>query len=479
MDDTQSSIIKKLLERMDNSPGFAGLGASVQTISKLGDEDSDNKDITTVILRDAALTSKLLRLSNSSQRGGRNISTIDQAIAILGLNTVKSVALSLALLDSLGNKPQSKQLHAEIVAAYFCGTLSFEITRLYAVRFNPQVAQIGGLMQNIGRMMAVYYLYEDIERSHTVQIEKNLSEADAILQTLGVRFDDISLAIAQHWSLPDVLQKSLTPDTSKAPPRAVTDILNWQQLCPLFARQITDILFRTPENREKVDIKQVIDYFHTALFLRADETQERIEKVLVDTDLLLTEIGFPCNVQDARNQLRKGSERVLDMLKSGDSLTKTQEEAGHSPLEIIQRMLHQIHHHFGFDRTLLCLPQGSSGLVAIAGVGRNANAIVPKFRCYSAQPDIFRLGLAKKMDLVVADTRNPNYVKLMPNWYQEVVGAHAFVMLPLLHKDHTLGMLYGDFTHPLTQSPLKPGDTQLADWRNQLIKALLAGAAKH
>ena len=120
MDTANKSVIDRLLAKMDKSPGFAGLGASVKIISSLGeDNEADPREITAAILRDAALTAKLLRIANSSgnARGGRNISTIDQALTILGLNTVKSVALSLALLDSLSRKPQSKQLHAEIVTA--------------------------------------------------------------------------------------------------------------------------------------------------------------------------------------------------------------------------------------------------------------------------------------------------------------------------------------------------------------------------
>lgn len=68
MDDEGPSTVERLLGIMDSSPGFAGLGASVQTISTLGDDsDGDTRKITAAILRDAALTSKLLRISNSSR----------------------------------------------------------------------------------------------------------------------------------------------------------------------------------------------------------------------------------------------------------------------------------------------------------------------------------------------------------------------------------------------------------------------------
>lgn len=182
MEDSAPSVITTLLRTMDSSPGFAGLGSSIETISRLGDDvDAGPREITATILRDAALTAKLLRIANSSRnaRGGRNISTIDQALVILGLNTVKSVALSLALLGSLSRKPQSNLLHAEIVAAYFCGTLAAEITRCNGARYSAQEAQVCGLLQNLGRMMATYHLYEGIERSRAIQAERNIADTAA------------------------------------------------------------------------------------------------------------------------------------------------------------------------------------------------------------------------------------------------------------------------------------------------------------
>ena len=257
MEHSESSVIATLLQRMDSSPGFAGLGSSIETISRLGDDvDAGPREITATILRDAALTAKLLRIANSSRnaRGGRNISTIDQALVILGMNTVKSVALSLALLDSLSRKPQSNLLHAEIVAAYFCGTLASEITRCNAARHSAQEAQVCGLMQNLGRMMATYYLYDDTERSHVLQAERNLAENEAVALALGMSFEAIGAAIARHWCLPDVIQNSLAPDIGKAPPRTAANAAAWHQFCSTFGRSATDALFRLPENRERIEI---------------------------------------------------------------------------------------------------------------------------------------------------------------------------------------------------------------------------------
>lgn len=475
------SIVSVLLERMETDPGFAGLGASVQTISRLGNDDDDEpRNVSAVILRDAALTARLLRLSNSSRnaRGGRNVSTIDQAIAILGLNTVKSVALSLALLGSLSNKPQSKQLHAEIVAAYFCGSLACEITRLNSPRYSAQEAQVCGLMQNLGRMMATYYLFEDIEAIRLYQAENNISEEEAVLAKLGVSFEDIGAEIVRHWCLPDVLQKSMVALGGKGPPRAVANAIGWHQVCSSFSRRIADILFRLPEAREHVEIAREIEFFRNALRLKDDEVRDWVEKSIGETDALLGEISFPCTMDQARSLLRKASERVTDLLSSDDSLTKARNSVGgRTPIEIIQQGLRLIHDKYDFDRTLMCLPDGNR-LMAIAGVGRNATQIAGKFRCQGPKVDLFRAIMMKKLDMFIADVQNPAYVKLMPEWYAELVGARAFQLISLVHDGVVVGVVYGDYSDPPAGPPKDIAQGEMQEWRGQLIAALLAGAKK-
>ena len=478
----QQPTIGRLLKKMDSSPGFAGLGASIQIISRLGDDvDGGTRKIAAAILQDAALTAKLLRIANSSRnvRGERNVSTIDQVLAILGLNTVKSVALSLALLDSLSRKPQSNQLHAEIVVAYFCGSLAAEITRINGSRYSVQEAQVCGLMQNLGRMMSTFYLYEDIERSHILQAEQNLAENEAVTQTLGVSFEDIGAAIAHHWSLPEVLQNSLASHIGDTPPQVAANALAWHQLCSSFCRRVAEVLFRLPENRERIEIANSIEFFQRALHLNEKDVRAWIEKCLLETDALLTEMAFPCNVEQARNLLRKASERALDMLSSQDALVvKDSNGGGKSPVELIKHVQRLIHGHYSFDRTLICLPVGSGGLIAIAGVGRNASQVIAKFRCSGAKPDLFRLIMARNLDTFIPDIRLPTYAKLVPEWYHEVVGARSFVMLPLASEGKLLGMIYGDYSEPQASTPLGLGEGSMLEWRGQLVNALQSGTRK-
>lgn len=471
MQEQEPSALNKLMQRMTEDRGFAGLGSTVQTIADMGDDDAAMRDITAAILRDAGLTSKLLRLANASARGARNVATVDQAITVLGLNTVKSVALSLTMLQTVSNKPQARQLHAEIVVAAFTGALAARITRSNGGRYSPQEAQVCGLLQNIGRMMALYYLYEDIEGSRALQAQKNLAEDDAVAQTLGVSYAEIGEAIAQGWNLPDVIAGSLSPESHKGPPRVAATALDWHRLCAQFARRVADTLFRQPEARERADLAQHVQFFRTALSLRDDETGQWIEQVLADTDAVLAGTAFPCGVAEARLLLRKASEKVVDVLGSQDRLTQGR-NFERKPIEIIQQALRQLHDEFEFDLTLLLLPNGGSGLIAVSGVGRNATQITAKFRCHGPKPDIFRLLMAKQADTWVGDTQSATFSKLMPEWYQGTVGGKSFLAMSLVHEGEFLGMLYGDYLAQRGEAPKEKTSGMLKALRAQVVAAL-------
>ena len=58
-----------------------------------------------------------------------------------------------------------------------------------------------------------------------------------------------------------------------------------------------------------------------------------------------------------------------------------------------------------------------------------------------------------EIDVFIADVAVPAYAKLIPEWYGQLVGARAFVMLPLMSGGKVLGMLYGDYDAAPASAP--------------------------
>ncbi len=472
--DQAGPILEKLLQRIDADVGFVSFPAVAGMIERMDDDDpASARRLPSAILSDIGITLKLLRLANGSSRGSHNIATVDQAITVLGLGSVRSAIAALRPIESLSDKNIVASLQAEAIAAFFSGSLAALVTRHNGARYSTQEAHVCAALHSVGRMAVQAYLPDEVAASHVLQAEKNLSEDEALTQTLGNTFDALSGEIAKHWNFPDVLEASVAQAENKAPPRPAANAESWYQICSLFAHKVTNALFRLPAGREKAALTQEFNYFHQALSLKNDEVLQWIEDTLTETGNFLSNITHPMGVEQARTVLRKSSEKVLDSLSSQDSLNRGAANEK-TPIQLIHQALRMIHSEYEFDFTLLCLPSGSAGLVGVSGVGRNANQVAPKFRCGGQKLDIFQVIMSKKIDLYVPDVRAPSYGKLMPEWFGQLVGAPSFMAWSLVHEGKFLGLLYGDYSTARPTPPKEKTEGAGSKWRQQLVDALRA-----
>ncbi len=84
-----------LLRRMSHKTGFPALSQTISAINRIAAKSDESvQTLSAVLLKDFALTNKLLRLVNSTtyRQFGGGVSTISRAVMILGFNTVRDPA---------------------------------------------------------------------------------------------------------------------------------------------------------------------------------------------------------------------------------------------------------------------------------------------------------------------------------------------------------------------------------------------------
>ncbi|KAB7627504.1 HDOD domain-containing protein [Alkalilimnicola sp. S0819] len=82
------------------------LNNTVQQLCNIStDTGASANDLAAVVLRDASMTSGVLRIANSAHynRSGREINTISRAVVMLGFDTVRGIGLSQILIDTFLN----------------------------------------------------------------------------------------------------------------------------------------------------------------------------------------------------------------------------------------------------------------------------------------------------------------------------------------------------------------------------------------
>src|SRR3954470_23804320 len=87
---------RKIISKLKDLPTLPQVVAKVMQI--VSNPMASASDLNEVISVDQALTAKVLRLANSSYYGfPQEITTIAQAVVILGFNTIRNLALSVSV----------------------------------------------------------------------------------------------------------------------------------------------------------------------------------------------------------------------------------------------------------------------------------------------------------------------------------------------------------------------------------------------
>ena len=126
---------------------------ATKAISIAEDERAAAMDLATVISSDQALTAKLLRLSNSAYYGyARRISNVREAVILLGMRTVRSVAISSAIIEAF-RVPEIEGFDQDLFWAHsVCVGLVAEVIARDARTARPEDAFTAGVLHDVGKL---------------------------------------------------------------------------------------------------------------------------------------------------------------------------------------------------------------------------------------------------------------------------------------------------------------------------------------
>lgn len=199
--------VTKVIERVESIPTLPHIVTELMQI--IGNPHSSASDVSKILSGDQALTSKILRLANSAYYGfPQKISTVKHATAILGFNTVKSVALSIAVFDffkhSRGNFNRREfwihSLGTAVIANLLARTINLS---------DPEKSFVAGLLHDIGKVILDEYLHDEFVAIIEAVQYKSISVLEAETQMLGVGHDLVGERVAERWNLPKVLRTGI------------------------------------------------------------------------------------------------------------------------------------------------------------------------------------------------------------------------------------------------------------------------------
>ena len=188
-----------------------------ELINTLNNDGADVKEVCNIIAKDPALTAKLLRLANSAQFGlPRGVSSLDDAIQMVGMAKVRSLALGACMNDKFpilpGLNPQAFWKNSMACAGYAQWLAD-------ALRIDGQQAWLTGMMLRLGEL-----LIGQTEPKVLAEIEKLPHAPGARWERekrlIGFSEGQITAELARRWNFPmqivQALERSYDPLVEQA-----------------------------------------------------------------------------------------------------------------------------------------------------------------------------------------------------------------------------------------------------------------------
>jgi HD-like signal output (HDOD) protein len=167
--------------------------------------DASPNELNKVISLDPVLTGQVLKLINSAYYSLVNkVTSLTRAITMLGMNTVKNMALSTAIIRTVSGAKKSKALPTKKFWAHSIGA-GVSAKLLGEVKGIPVMEReelfLAGLLHDLGK---VPFGDEYIEVLNIARFEQ-LPLRQVELDVLGIDHQEVGLMIAEKWKLNTVI----------------------------------------------------------------------------------------------------------------------------------------------------------------------------------------------------------------------------------------------------------------------------------
>lgn len=190
--------IKAIIDKMPNIPSMPPVIA--QALSIMENPKSNVNQLSVIISKDIGLTTEILKLVNSSYYGlPTQITTINRAMALLGMNKVRNIVLSIAVKPMMMSQSGKSLWEHSIRCGIACQLISKSLGTL-----DEDEAFVMGLLHDIGKtILNLYNKDACLEISKLVQLGADILVAEKMI--FGFTHTEIGVELIHRWKLPVII----------------------------------------------------------------------------------------------------------------------------------------------------------------------------------------------------------------------------------------------------------------------------------
>lgn len=455
------AILERLLRRMQRRGDFPSFLSNLTEIVTKADADGQYSagQLAEALRKDFGLTAKLLKVVNTAfmSRFKGRVYSVNQAVVILGFDSVRSIASSVLVYKVPGvgeaaGKHQTVEgkYNTRLAESAINSLVSGEIARLLTVqaklRLDPEIAMMAATFRNLGQHLVMQYLPEEYEKIEDLMQSDGLTLAVASERVLGLPLRKLGCGVMQRWQLPTILCDAVTSQTRPGE-RLERDADRLGALSK-FATDLCDLVARGGQAAWQPSVQKLLDRNRNLLVM--DEQQvggliSTISRAFEDRFAALlgpycTKSRFLANAQQIASEVapeadapKSGLVQPIDSTKFDATVKQLEEDLQkrQDPDKLAHRALTIVAQLLRVPRVLLlALGADKRQMEVRAGVGPEVESLKQVFKPSVAQAgNVFSAALATNKPIVVEDALSSKNPKRAPQQYYEVIGSPCFALM--------------------------------------------------
>lgn len=293
VEERAEAVVRRVLQA-DDVPAFSRVMQDL--MATLGRDEASAQRLANLVLRDYALTVKVIRAANSAHynRTGRPVQSATHALMLLGASTVREMAGAVLLFEHYRRRsPGLKELmllslltasHARAAAEAVGGA-------------EPETAHLCGMFRNLGEVLVAAHLPDEYAavlrrladlqaapaRSPAARPDTAAQRTTCARAVLGCSFEEVGMAVARHWGMPDVVRLGMVATGRSGEDRA--------GCLTAFAHALTGAVYREDAGHAPRAADVVVDAHGTPLGITRTLCRQVADQAVADTRELFAAAG--------------------------------------------------------------------------------------------------------------------------------------------------------------------------------------------
>ncbi|RJR21672.1 MAG: GGDEF domain-containing protein [Nitrospiraceae bacterium] len=305
MNTIKSDSLHTLLKGVATLPSLPSI--ALRIIQEIKKDKSSLNDLAEIISYDPALTAKILRIANSSFYAlPYKVDSIERAVHILGLEALKNIALSFAIVKGFKRNPVDEFDHELFWKRSITSAVSAEMIAA-KLKMKREDTFVTPLLMDIGVLVTYLVRPDDYLRVINKKRASSMSTSEAEASVYGFDHQDVGSEILKKWGLPESIYMPIAYHHNKKDCPA--DLKNMVDILML-ADIMSSVYHGNKSSRKFSELKQLLQ---EKLDITDIEVSEFVDQIAGKTVEILTSFELDPGdmkpysqiLQDANEELGK------------------------------------------------------------------------------------------------------------------------------------------------------------------------------